>query len=444
MTDEMKSFEALEERLSARKTEYDAMPVPDAAAYQAVQAGIRQAARKRKSRLRWYMSSISAAAIILVFTGCIRVSPAFASFVEQLPGMEGIVSMIRQDKGLMMAIDQSLLQKVGVTDEHDGASMTVDSIITDESRMVIFYTMKGMKDPEKGMYDIDLLDEHGKNLPVGFSYSSPKPTSDENVYENMIDVIFTDEASPPDELSVVIKARGANPHEWKVTFPVDKTLTKGMKKVIPINQTLTVDGQLIDVKQATLYPTRLVLDVKFDPKNTKKIFGLNDLQLVDERGRAWRTDTATGEDDRSIYFESMYFSEPKKLTLQGSGFSGLDKEDLDLVLDLKTRQIKGGPTGLKMLGSNVNGDDLIINFSVDGSIDGGFVLAFGEVKDSLGTLYQMPGSSWSSGDGTDDNYTIISSTVENGATIEGEIQMHIATYPMKVRSPFSIEIPVTP
>jgi hypothetical protein len=217
-----------------------------------------------------------------------------------------------------------------------------------------------------------------------------------------------------------------------------------MKKVIPINQTLTVDGQLIDVKQATLYPTRLVLDVKFDPKNTKKIFGLNDLQLVDERGRAWRTDTATGEDDRSIYFESMYFSEPKKLTLQGSGFSGLDKEDLDLVLDLKTRQIKGGPTGLKMLGSNVNGDDLIINFSVAGSIDGGFVLAFGEVKDSLGTLYQMPGSSWSSGDWTDDNYTIISSTVENGATIEGEIQMHIATYPMKVRSPFSMEIPVTP
>jgi hypothetical protein len=443
MNDEMKSFEGLEQRLDARKTEYETMPVPDAAAYQAVQAGIRQA-RKRKSRLRWYMSSISAAAIILVFTGCIRVSPAFASFVEQLPGMEGIVSMIRQDKGLMMAIDQSLLQKVGVTDEHNGASMTVDGIITDESRMVIFYTIKGMKDPEKGNYDIDLLDEHDKNLPVGFGYSSPKPTSDENVYENMIDVIFTDEASPPDELSVVIKARGANPHEWKVTFPIDKTLTKGMKKVIPINQTLTVDGQLIDVKQATLYPTRLVLDVKFDPKNTKKIFGLNDLQLVDERGRAWRTDTATGEDDRSIYFESMYFSEPKKLTLQGSGFSGLDKEDLDLVLDLKTRQITGGPTGLKMLGSNVNGDDLIINFSVAGSIDGGFVLAFGEVKDSLGTLYQMPGSSWSSGDGTDDNYTIISSTVENGAKIEGEIQMHIATYPMKVRSPFSMEIPVTP
>lgn len=232
MTNEQNSFDALEERLNARKTEYETMPVPDAAADQAVQSGIRRAAHKRKSRLRWYMSSISAAALILLFTGCIRVSPAFASFVEQLPGMEGIVSLIRQDKGLMMAIDQSLLQKVGVSDEHDGASVTVEGIITDESRMVIFYTMKGMKDSEKFNYDIDLLDENGKNLPVAFGYSSPKPTSDENVYENMIDVIFSDGAPPPEELSVVFNPRNtAGSEKWKVTFPVDKNLTKGMKKL---------------------------------------------------------------------------------------------------------------------------------------------------------------------------------------------------------------------
>lgn len=445
MTDEQKSFETLEERLNARKTEYETMPVPDAAADQAVQSGIRQAACKRKSRLRWYMSSISAAALILLFTGCIRVSPAFASFVEQLPGMEGIVSLIRQDKGLMMAIDQSLLQKVGVSDEHDGASVTVEGIITDESRMVIFYTMKGMKDPQKFNYDIDLLDENGKDLPVAFGYSSPKPTSDENVYENMIDVIFTDGASPPEELSVVFKPRDtASAEKWKVTFPVDKNLTKGMKKVIPVNQTLTVDGQRIEVKEATLYPTRLVLDVNFDSNNTKKVFGLSDLQLVDEQGRAWRTDTSIGGDERSIYFESMYFSIPKKLTLQGSGFSGLDKEDLGLTLDLKSRRITGGPPGLKMVGSKVEGKNLIIDFSVAGSMNGGYVLGFDDVTDSAGKSYEISGSSWGSGDGMDDSHTIVSSTVENGAKMQGKIQMHISTYPMKVKSPFSLDIPVNP
>ena len=91
--------------------------------------------------------------------------------------------------------------------------------------------MKGMKDPEKGEYDIDLLDGNGDHLPVAFSYFSPGETSEKSIYENYIDVIFTDEASPPDELSVVFKPRDkARSGEWKVTLPVDKNLTKGMKK----------------------------------------------------------------------------------------------------------------------------------------------------------------------------------------------------------------------
>lgn len=217
-----------------------------------------------------------------------------------------------------------------------------------------------------------------------------------------------------------------------------------MKKVIPVNETLVVDGQRIQVKQATMYPTRLVLDVQIDPNNSKKIFGLSDLQLVDEQGRAWRTDTAIGEDTRSIYFESMYFSKPKKLTLQGSGFSGLDKKELDFSLDLKTREITGGPSGLQMLGSKVEGKNLIVDFSVPDSMEDSFVLGFSEVKDSTGKTYQTPGASWSPGHGKDLDHTTVSITIEHGAKLQGKLQMKIATYPSKINSPFSLEIPVNP
>ncbi|CAM3262803.1 DUF4179 domain-containing protein [Paenibacillus taichungensis] len=443
MSDEMKSFEALEQRLNDRKTEYDAMSVPDAAAYQAVQTGIRLAARKRKSRLRWVMSSISAAAIILVFTGCIRVSPAFASFVEQLPGMEGIVSMIRQDKGLMMAIDQSLLQKVGVTDEHDGASLTVDSIITDESRMVIFYTMKGMKDPDKGMYDIDLLDRDGKKLPVAFSYSSPKPASESGIYEDKIDVSFT-ESLPPQELTVVFKERGKEPNnKWKVTFPVDRSLTKGMKKIIPVNQTMTVDGQRIHVEQAILYPTRLVLDIEYDRYNTKKIFGIRDLQLVDEQGRAWRTDSSSiSGSGSSVFFESMYFSTPKKLTLQGSGLSAVDKDELVISIDPSSGEIQGGPSSLKFLHSKVKGKDLVIEFSIADAQDSISALSFTNIKDSKGKPFEINELGWSpSGENGISEARIF---IKNAAAAEGNLTMEIFSYPDQSRAPFSIEIPVTP
>ena len=445
MTKELNPFDALEERLQARKTEYDTMPIPDMAASQAVKTGIRQASRQRKTRLRWLASSISAAALILLFTGCIRVSPAFASFVEQLPGMEGVVDLIRQDKGLMMAIDQSLLQKVGITDEQDGGSVTVEGIITDESRMVIFYKMKGMKDVDQFNYDVDLLDGNGEHLPVGLSYSAPHADGEDQVHENLIDVFFTNESSPPDVLTVVFKSTdNTNPGVWKVTTPVDKNLTKGMKKVIPVNQTLIIEGQHIQVKQATMYPTRLVLDVQLDPNNTKKIFGLSDLQLVDEQGRAWKTNTSIGEDTRSIYFESMYFSKPKKLTLQGSGFSGLDKKELEFSLNLNTHEITGGPSGLRMLGSKVEGKDLIVDFSVPDSMENSFVFSFSKVKDSTGQYYETPGASWSSGHGKDQNHTTVSITIEKGAKLQGDLQMQIATYPSKTNAPFSLEIPVHP
>ncbi|QLG42096.1 DUF4179 domain-containing protein [Paenibacillus sp. E222] len=439
MNDEIKPFEALEQRLNDRKREYDAISVPDAEAYQAVQAGIRQAARKRKSRLRWVMSSISAAAIILVFTGCIRISPAFASFVEQLPGMEGIVSMIRQDKGLMMAIDQSLLQKVGVTDEHDGASLTVEGIITDESRMVIFYTMKGMKDLEKGRYDIDLLDRDGKKLPVAFSYFSPTPASESGIYEDKIDVSFA-ESLPPQELTVVFKEQGKEPNnKWKVTFPVDRSLTKGMKKIIPVNQTMTVDGQRIQVKQAVLYPTRLVLDIEYDRNNTKKIFGIRDLQLVDEQGRAWRTDSSSiSGSGSSVFFESMYFSAPKKLTLQGSGLSAVDKDELVISIDPSSGEIQGGPSSLKFLKSTAQGKNLILEFSIANAQNATSGLSFTNIKDNKGNPFEINEVGWSP------SVFEARVVIKNGAAAKGNLTMEIDSYPDQIRAPFSIEIPVTP
>ncbi|MDT9721150.1 DUF4179 domain-containing protein [Paenibacillus sp. ClWae2A] len=438
MTDEQKSFDTLEERLNARKTEYETMPVPDTA-YQAVQSGIRQAARKRKSRLRWYMSSISVAAFLLLFTGCIRVSPAFASLVEQLPGMEGIVSMIRQDKGLMMAIDQSLLQKVGVTDEHDGASVTVEGIITDESRMVIFYTMKGMINSEKYNYDIDLLDENGKNLPVAFSYASPKPASESGVYEDKIDISFT-ESLPPQELTLVFKKRGKEPNnKWKVTFPVDHSLTKDMKNTIPVNQTMTVDGQRIHVKQAVLYPTRLVLDIEYDRNNTKKIFGIRDLQLVDEQGRAWRTDSSSiGGSGSSVFFESMYFSTPKKLTLQGSGLSVVDKDELVISIDPSSGEVQGGPSSLKLLKSSVQGKNLILEFTIADAQNATSGLSFTNIEDSKGNPFDINEVGWSP------SVFEARVVIKNGAAAKGNLTMEIFSYPDQIRAPFSIEIPVTP
>ncbi|KQY84209.1 hypothetical protein ASD24_10570 [Paenibacillus sp. Root52] len=439
MSDEIKPIEDLEQRLHRRKLEYDALSIPEAATQQAVQAGIRKATRQRKSRLRWMMSSVSAAAIILIFTGCIRVSPAFASFVEQLPGMDSIVSLIRQDKGLMMAIDQSLLQKVGITDEHNGTSVTIEGVITDESRMVIFYTMKGIQNPKNLMYDIKLLDKDGKDLPVGFSYGYTNPTSDEDFHENMINVSFID-SLPPQELTVVFKERKeADANEWRITFPVDHSLTQGMKRVIPVNETLVVDGQQINVNQATLYPTRLVLDMTYDPKNTKKIFGIDDLQLVDEQGRVWTTKEASlPEDGMSAFFESMYFSIPKKLTLHASGIRAVDKDKLHIQIDPTSGKIEGGPQNLKFLKKEIKGKDMILHFNITDSENANSGLSFTNIKDRKGKSLEVSQLGWSP------SVAEASVTIKNGASAQGALDMELFSYPVLSQSPFSVDIPVNP
>jgi hypothetical protein len=191
-----------------------------------------------------------------------------------------------------------------------------------------------------------------------------------------------------------------------------------------------------------MYPTRLVLDVQFDANNTKKIFGLNDLQLIDEQGRAWKTDTSIGEETRSIHFESMYFSAPKKLTLQGSGLSGLDKKELDFSLDLQSQKITGGPSGLKMTGSKIEDKNLVIDFFIPTSMSNSYTLAFSKVKDNTGKTYEINETRWSQNTETTQDHTVVSSVITNGAALKDTIEMRISTYPSKVEAPFSLEIPI--
>ena len=135
---------------------------------------------------------------------------------------------------------------------------------------------------------------------------------------------------------------------------MDHSLTKGMKKIIPVNQTMTVDEQRIHVKQAVLYPTRLVLDIEYDRNNTKKIFGIVIFTWsMSKAAHGEQIHLLSVGSGTSVFFESMYFSIPKKLTLQGSGLSAVDKDELVISIDPSSGEIQGGPSSLKLLQSTV-------------------------------------------------------------------------------------------
>ncbi|MFD2088951.1 DUF4179 domain-containing protein [Brevibacillus brevis] len=113
---------------------------------QYIRRGMEQAKelRKNRNRNRWIRvgSSLVACLFIFVFIFSVRLSPAVAAYVSSIPGMERIVEFLRDDKGLQLAVEHNLVQNIGASGSVEDVTFTIDQVLADEKRMVLFYTLK--------------------------------------------------------------------------------------------------------------------------------------------------------------------------------------------------------------------------------------------------------------------------------------------------------------
>src|SRR5699024_11971452 len=153
-----------EDQLATFKEKHRDIPVP-AHIDHYIRAGIDQASKKKKRNFRAVLSSVSIAAVIFLFVVSVRVSPVFASYAGQIPGLDRLVELIRGDKGLESAVKNDFVQVIGKSDTHDGITFTVDEIIADEAKMIIFYTLEADQDYHYLMLgDLEITDENGENM----------------------------------------------------------------------------------------------------------------------------------------------------------------------------------------------------------------------------------------------------------------------------------------
>jgi hypothetical protein len=210
-----------------------------------------------------------------------------------------------------------------------------------------------------------------------------------------------------------------------------------------IDKSLTIDGQIIHIDKATIYPTRLLLDVSFDEMNSQQIFQLLDLKLIDDQGREWKTasySSSKSDNHWSIFFESMYFAEPKRLTLNGTGISALDKDQLNVIIDPKSGALLKAPAGLSFEGSSIQGKDLRVNFRVKNPGSGSGSLSFSGMTDAKGHTYQLGngGSTASTIDEFVDSWNLIT----DAANAVGPLSLRINFYPTMTKDAFEVEIPL--
>ncbi|CAH0117624.1 MULTISPECIES: DUF4179 domain-containing protein [unclassified Paenibacillus] len=467
-----------EERLLAAAREMEPeIPVPEHKFEAHVRSGIARARRSKRKRLRVVWGTAAACLLLLLVPVTMSVSPAFAALVSELPGVSTLMQWFSGDRGLQNAVQNDLIQPIGVTDEHDGVSFTVDGILADESRLIVFYTLQSPEGLEERLVP-SLHTGNGGDLEYVSKYSDPNNLREhrggrtkENGYidfslpvgqqlpERLI-VKFRPEARKeilePPGFSGAGRMSEAGLEEvdrsisWEVAFTVDRARFESMKQTYLLNETVSLQGQKITFRHAVVYPTRVQIEVEFDESNEQQIFGFGDIELVDETGARLREMGAElGTNRQVLDFESPYFTMPEHLKVQGAFVRALDKSQLEAVVDTETKQMIKAPDGRIQLEKveSIDEDIVMLQFVMKGVESGdlkGYVPFAPEFTDGSGRRFKEQEKfgkvSWSASSAElEEGVQRFYMYIPNEKYVQ-PLSFTITEYPGLLREPFEVTI----
>jgi hypothetical protein len=441
----------LEELLREEGAAWQALETPSQL-NETIRQGMLLAQKRNQRRVsQRYMAVACTLLAGMLLLGMVRVSPAFASFVAGLPGLSGLVTLVAGDKGLEGAVRSDFVQPVVVSDSHDGVTFTVRGIIADDTRLNVFFTVKMPSEVETvpyrhpRVYDADT----GEELPVviGFGYgavgSNGKPMLE---FQDRMDIAMTGGRKFPDRVRVSFMLMPFGDTTWSAVIPIDKERFRGMKETIPLDKKVTVEGQNILFKKATINPTTIQVEVAFDQANTMKLFGINDVRIVTDTGEELRNQGSfhTPDGGQTLQFESAFFSKPKHLVLKGSRIMALDKSKLEMKLDLNQKRIVQAPDDKVRLISaeKIAGDRYGITLGVKTDFDRdhfGFTIIDGAVRDANGTAFQWD-SHRTTSTSAGETERIVTSQLILDKPFTNPLTFEITNYPSWIEQPFDVRL----
>ncbi|WP_449621559.1 DUF4179 domain-containing protein [Robertmurraya sp. Marseille-Q9965] len=359
--------------------------VPEEKLDDAIFAGF-QKAKSEKVRLKgkkWWLS-VAAVAILLV----------------GFSGIEKIYELIRDDKGMLSALEHEYYEELGVSDKKNGIEFVIDGAIADESRLILFYTVntdKKQKEIRADNVEIKNLDQGTMDISSFSDEFYHQSDTGEKSYNGKIEYTFNNPLTAKNfQLDLEIKG-DSEKEEFSVNFNLKNEFKE--KKIYSIDKTVTLEGQKIHFVDVRVYPLRVGVHFKLDPNNTKKILQLEDLQLVDENGETWLSimnglsAIQVTEGEYIYYLQSNYFKEPKELYLVFNRVQAVDKEYSHIVVDMEKKEILKQPKGNMLRDLEVSRNQIGFKLYTEKAFPYGI---FAEVKDANGKSVDYNTSFWDS------------------------------------------------
>ncbi|MGN7401206.1 DUF4179 domain-containing protein [Cytobacillus praedii] len=438
-------FEKEEKNLSELKKMYEDLPFPEDKIDEAILSGFKKAKEVpevivKTRRKKWLLSGLIAAVFIIGFLTSIRVSPVFASYVSSIPGMEKLVELISDNKGLMLAVENKYIQEINTAQEKGGLKVTFDSVIADEKGMVIFQTIEAKKKQEKFyVNDLKLESADGTELELGsYSYGAHKPHGELRTKEMATMDFFFEEPLKTKEFILTFTVET---NDYEEDFRFLFTLEKPLKatKTIEMNKTILIEGQKITIKNIKIYPLRVAVHVVMDPENSKKIFTFEDIRLVDENGEAWTkiangfTASQLNDNEHILYLQSNYFKEPKELYLVMNKLQAVDQEDAYVKVDIENEKIINQPTGDHLALLDVKSGSIILKLKTEEEFN---YSPFSSLRDADGNEIELTSNYW-----TEDNHGEREIGVEfPSGSYKNPLELKLSAFPSWIEGDIKIKV----
>ncbi|WP_141433933.1 DUF4179 domain-containing protein [Bacillus sp. 03113] len=434
-------FDKEKRELEKSRYIYNFLSISEEKADLAILEGIKRVKSRKKKKHLPIKMLLTASILIITFISSVNVSDTVADYVSNIPGIDKIIGLVRYDKGLLAAVENNYIQKIDATDEHDGIKVTLDSIIHDEKNLIFFYKYQADNEELKiSPENIKLLNNKGEPFPdevLGQLKTGNKDSLLEIRYR------LTDREPLPKDLILSFQFSKNWDHQegvWNIPFTLDEEKFAA-KKVLELNKTVEIEGQEITFKKVTLYPSLTAVDVLYNLQNSKQIFGINDLQLEDEKGQIWKSNhlepIKVNKNEETIYLESNYFTNPKELHLRFNSIRALDKDEIWVTIDPINQKILKAPKDGKLSKVETRSDELYIQLEAKPYYFNKQLFMYAE--DMQGNIIgkNKPfGAGWSPGD-DHITYKVPYSSEEAGT---GPVKLELIDYPTTIQKEVKLKI----
>lgn len=259
------------------------------------------------------------------------------------PEMVKYLEPINDNRTLMLAAENNLLQEIHQSDTSGEYQLTLGGIIADEENAVILYSLSGPDlNGKLNEYSVELISD--EELHYAAPYFNPSIEEDATKSYMTYQVQLSSGEVFPQNMGLVLRL---GEQELKVDFSVDHSRFAGLRKKVLFNREIPIDNQTVLLREMELLPLRTTIRLETLQSNKKQVNDLFALSLIDDTGQhQWnQSELSSGSLSEGMYtanFDGLYFEDPEQLYLISEGVYASDK-NMTMIINSETKKIIEAP-----------------------------------------------------------------------------------------------------